>query len=328
MKDVDDALQMAAELFTHVAPDVAPPTKIREEPLAPPGTVRYEVRTPEGPFRLKITVDPVQASGLLRGSALLPALAAHGIPAPARVAARSRLRGSELTASIETLLGTTSGVVAWTFLGAGGRTALAEEAARSLLLLHRLALDDLPAIAPPQPLPPSHGRPWRDVVASRSERLLERLRGGGLFRATLLDAIRDRHRHDVEQMPADLERRPCHGQFELNALGVQQRVFAGLRDFEGACAGDPWMDVAHFLGSTADPLGNPAKRFFSTYAAAVRPPADLPARVDLYTSLTVLRAIAYLCEQAPPGVRGDMVRMTQDWLDSKPIRLDDREIVS
>ena len=92
----------------------------------------------------------------------------------------------------------------------------------------------------------------------------------------------------------------------------------GLQDFELACPGDPWMDVAYWLASSGEPDGLAAHRFFETYRDGAVVPPDLPARIDLYAGLTVLRAIAHLTPSFTDEGCSAIVDVTESWVSTAP----------
>jgi aminoglycoside phosphotransferase (APT) family kinase protein len=316
MSDILDAPDAIAALFEKVAPDLPPPTAVMREVHATPGIVRWSLRTRGGAvYRMKFAADAAEAARLLRGASLLPLLAARGVPAPRTVSAHPRCFGTAHALTIEARLGTGDGLSSWRSLGTPARVAVAEDAARGLQLLHRLAVADLP---PLDAVPAVHRRTWRDLVVGRIERQVERLRRDDLLPADLVGRVEARLRQGADLLPADLERRPCHGAYGLDAVSVQRRAFAGLRDFEAACAGDPWMDVAYFLGSTGEPDGAPARRFLAVYAEASPPPADLSTRIDLYAGLTVLRAMSSVADLFDGDARSAMQQVTEAWVSATP----------
>jgi len=189
----------------------------------------------------------------------------------------------------------------------------------------------VPAAAPPptQPAKPEPApraerppRPWRDVVCGRIERRVAALRGDGVLDAGLLTRVEERLRTAAAALPVDLERRPCHGGFGLESVALSRQKskveVIGLQDFELACPGDPWMDVAYWLASSGDPDGRAAHRFFETYRDAVVVPADLPARIDLYAGLTVLRAIAHLTPSFTDEGCSAIADVTESWVSTAP----------
>ncbi len=165
-------------------------------------------------------------------------------------------------------------------------------------------------------------RPWREVVFGRIERRVAALRGDGVLDNGLLARVEDRLRRAASALPVDLERRPCHGGFGIESVAISRKggktEVVGLQDFELACAGDPWMDVAYWLASSGEPDGLAARRFFETYRDGTTVPDDLPARIDLYAGLTVLRAIAYLTPDFTDEGCTAVADVTESWVSTPP----------
>ena len=175
--------------------------------------------------------------------------------------------------------------------------------------------DDAPDAAP------STGRgarPWREVVFGRIERRVAALRVDGILENDLLARVETRLRTAASALPLDLERRPCHGVFGLESVALDKREVVGIQDFELASPGDPWMDVAYWLASSGDPDGKAARRFFDTYRDHVTAPPDLPARIDLYAGLTVLRAMAHLASSFTDEGCATLAEVTESWVSTAP----------
>ena len=66
-------------------------------------------------------------------------------------------------------------------------------------------------------------RPWREVVLGRIERRVAALRGDGVLGSDLLTRVETRLRTAADALPADLERRPCHGAFGIESVAISRR---------------------------------------------------------------------------------------------------------
>ena len=175
--------------------------------------------------------------------------------------------------------------------------------------------DDAPDAAPSTR---RGARPWREVVYGRIERRVAALRVDGILENDLLVRVEKRLRTAAASLPLDLELRLCHGVFGLESVALDRREVVGIQDFELASPGDPWTDVAYWLASSGDPDGKAARRFFDTYRDHVIAPPDLPARIDLYAGLTVLRAMAHLASSFTDEGCATLAEVTESWVSTAP----------
>jgi|GEM_PF-2308237 len=342
-----DDPQSAATLFEMVEPSLPQPTAVLREFTPVPGLPRWTLRTKAGTFRLKMAGDVGTAAQLARGAGMLEALqivfsrgGALPVPRPRRL--ELHLNETDLSVAIEERLGARDARAAWPTLSTAMRCAVAQASAERLLALHSVPLALLPPLRSPGggwgegrrepgrgPAPAVAGpgsesasRPWRDVVVGRIERRVAALRGDGVLESELLDRVEARLRTAAAALPADLERRPCHGAYGLESVAVEKKhgkvEVIGIQDFELACPGDPWMDVAYWLASSGDPDGLAARRFFESYRDATTVPPDLPARIDLYAGLTVLRAIAHLAPSFTEEGCSAIADVTENWVSTAP----------
>ncbi len=168
------------------------------------------------------------------------------------------------------------------------------------------------------PGPEGGDLPWREVVYGRIERRVAALRDGDILEGDLLARVERRLRNAAASLPLELERRLCHGAFGLESVALDRQAVVGIQDFEVASPGDPWADVAYWLASSGDPDGRAARRFFDTYRDHVTVPPDLPARIDLYAGLTVLRAMAYLGPNFTDEGCATIAEVTESWVSTAP----------
>ncbi len=350
-----DDPQSAATLFEMVEPSLPQPTAVLREFTPVPGLPRWTLRTKAGTYRLKMAGDVGTAAQLARGAGMLEALqvvfsrgGALPIPRPRRL--ELHLNETDLSVAIEERLGTCDARAAWPTLSTAMRCIVAQASAEKLLALHAVPLAMLPPLRTPgggwgeghrdpgpgpavdgaksvpgpgsPPRSEAASRPWRDVVIGRIERRVAALRGDGILESELLGRVEARLRTAAVALPVELERRPCHGAFGLESVAVQKKhsqvEVIGIQDFELACPGDPWMDVAYWLASSGDPDGLAARRFFESYRDATTVPPDLPARIDLYAGLTVLRAIAHLAPSFTEEGCSAIADVTENWVSTAP----------
>lgn len=298
----------AAALFELAAPDLPPPTSVRREATADPEIAVWAVHAKGLAVRMKVATSEAAVARLRRGAGLLATLSARGLRVPEPLGVREKPGGATATAALERRLGTTSAAIGWPILGAPGRVAFAEALAKAFAALHAPTAASGPAgLAPPETVA------WRAVVEERVRRRIGLLREADVLSADSASRTEARLLAAASRLPERLAPALCHGTFALPAAALERRAFAGLSDFEHACAGDPWLDVSAAVSALGGPAGAPVRRFLEVYGAGTPLPADLSSRLDLYAGLVLLKSLCVVATAFPSEARTAAERLTDAW---------------
>ncbi len=305
----------AAALYELAAPDLPPPTSVRREATNDAEIAAWAVHAKGRVVRMKIAGVESAVQRLRRGARLLLPLAARGIRVAEPLRVVEKPGGATVTVSLERRLGTTNAAIGWPILGAPGRLAFAEALAQALLALHVTAAagpsSDAAVLVAPNAAPAT--LPWRSLVDERVRRRIAFLRDADVLIPESAERIERRMAAATAKLPESIEPSLCHGSFALCGAALERRAFAGLLDFESACLGDRWLDVAAALPALGDAESGPGRRFLEAYSAAEPPPPDLASRFDLYGGLVLLRALSVVAAAFPSEARSAAERLTEQF---------------